>query len=233
MKKLISLLIAMIITVGSMSVFAETTVMEDDFSIRNGIKFGMTVEEVREIEEGEVSGNTVEVEIYNSSLMGTVKKVGYHKESIAGIPCTGNGENLMYYFNINSGLLEEIGYWYGYYDSASGKEYYNELYNLMCEKYGNPLHDNDGKLFDIITNAFVNYFLFSSGGSSPKIRYAEWLKEFNDTWVVVDVVLNEMTAGKPELVVGYRSVSKEEMTKLVGNAAREEAEKTKERNSDI
>lgn len=200
MKKLISLLIAMIITVGLMSVFAETTVMEDDFSIRNGIKFGMTVEEVREIEEGEVSDNTVEInEEWDDYILGIVKTVGYHKESIAGIPCSGNSTNLDYYFNINSGLLEGIRYWYGYYDSALGKEYYNELYDLICEKYGSPLHDNDGKLFDVITNAFGNYF--SAGGDS-KIRYAEWLKEFNDTWVVVDVVLNEMTSGYPELVVG-------------------------------
>lgn len=144
---------------------------------------------------------------------------------------------LNYYFD-DAGLLRGIQYWFGYYPKVEGKEHYDEIYGLMCEKYGTPAHDNDGEIFYVITPAFDDYLSrIGHSSTTPLVSYAEWIVEFNDTWVEIDVVLNDVSNGKAEFSVGYRSISKEEMTELIANkaaeAAEEAAQKEKEQNSDI
>ena len=228
MKKFISILLAMIIAMASVSVFAEATVMEGEFSIRNGIKFGMSIEEVCAIE----TTTLCDVKTKNSVTMGKTTMYGYQASSIAGIPCSGKSPTLRYYFN-SEGKLEAIHYWYGYYSHNSAWSYYHEMYDLMCEKYGEPLHHSDGEFFDILTPAFDTYF--ASNGYMKISGYAEWLVEYDDIWVVMDVLLNDMKtkSGDYEFSVGYRCISKEKMAAIVSNAERAAADKKQEQNSDI
>lgn len=234
MKRLISFMMVLMLMFSSVAAYAEGSRIEEDFTIRNGIKFGMSVEDVRIMEEA-LGGNAEgETRTKNSSAMGSVTRWGYHVDSIAGIACTGNSTTLNYYFNANE-LLEGVEYWFGYYSPSVGRANYNEIYGLMCEKYGTPLHDGDGKLFDVRTSAFDSYFSSKQFGSNNTVTYAEWLVEFNDTWVVIDVVLHDMKvkSGELEFIVGYRSISKEKMASLVIDAAGAAAEKKQEQNSDI
>lgn len=231
MRRVISILTAIIIIIATASAFAEGTTMEGDFSIRSGIKFGMSINEVRGIE----TNSAGETSTKDSATMGTITQLGYHADSIAGVPCSGKSTTLNYCFN-STGKLEAIHYWYGYYNRNSASSYYKEIYNLMCEKYGTPLFNDDGGLFDICSPAFDNYFLSKAyGGKNTIPAYSEWLVEYDDTWVVIDVVLHDMKvkSGDYEFSVGYRSISKENMAKMVGDAANAAAEKKQEQNSDI
>lgn len=234
MKKLISFMMVLMLMFASVATYAEGNTVEEDFIIREAIQFGLPIDEVRTIEKHRWGNGDGETRTKNSSAMGSVTQWGYHVDSIAGIACTGNSTTLNYYFNADE-LLEGIEYWFGYYSPSVGRANYNEIYRLMCEKYGTPLHDGDGKLFDIRTSAFDSYFFGKQHGSNNTVTYAEWLVEFNDTWVVIDVVLHDMKlkSGDLEFIVGYRSISKEKMAALVIDAADAAAEKKQEQNSDI
>ena len=56
MKRIISIIIAMILTIASVSALSEATVVDGEFSVRNGIKFGMKIDEVASVEKE--NGNT-------------------------------------------------------------------------------------------------------------------------------------------------------------------------------
>lgn len=232
MKRLISFLVVLIIAFSTVASLGETIKMDGTFSIRNGIEFGMSVETVRKIEE-KVTGNALyNSRESNSSIMGTVFKLYYEEDSIAGIPCTGSGGNVCYYFDNEDMMLEAISYWFGYYENKQAITYYNEICEIMSEKYGAPLFtEEEDKLFYVLTPAFSSFLTYEQGNLLKQYAYSQWLVEYENIWVLVDAV---MCAGlEPALNVGYRCISAEEMNKIVIDALNEENIKANEQYNDF
>lgn len=217
MKKFISILLAMIIAMASVSAFAEATAMEGEFSIRNGIKFGMTIDEVEKIETGINSlspGNREYAE--NKDTM------SYYVDSIAGINLVrAASDTIEYSFCKETGELEAVSYWFGY-DIARE---YDSLKSAYQSKYGMPIHENDGHLFDITPPVLESSMTGFYSQVYDLTAYCEWLVKYEDCYVVLDI----FTLDNNQMYAEYMRITNEEMEQLaVDNSAKKE-----QRNSDI
>jgi len=232
MKKLISFLVVLVVALSTVTSLGEVIKMNGSFSIRNGIEFGMSVEEVRNIEENITGNELYDYEENSSRIMGNTYKLSYEEDSIAGIPCTGNGGNIKYYFDDEDMMLEAISYWFGYYENKNGIMYYNEICEIMSEKYGAPIFtEDDDEVFYVLTPAFESFLFYVEGNLLKQYAYSQWLVEYENIWVLVDAVM--YAGSKPALEVGYRCISAEEMNKIVIDALNEENIKANEQYNDF
>ena len=190
------------------------TAIGEDFSVRNGISFGMTLDEVNAIEtqNGLPSGDI----ILDYGDAGLYDLLRYNPSEIMGIP-TNNGEvSLLYRFRISdSHKLYEVAYFYG--DMKDQIDtYYSTLKENFVTTYGIPLHDNDGKFFDvrsIMFNMRVN--ADKTFGTNYLGKYCQWLIQYNDYYVDIDL-FTENYQGEKRLYVGYRALSEDEVKEYCG-----------------
>ena len=130
-----------------------TNAIAETFEIRNGIHFGMPVEEVIEVEKGnglstgnepkEVNGETANAQVMGYKP-GKNLEISYHPDSIAGIDGGDNYQTIDYVFEASNNSLYAIKYWFGYFSTTSN---YEEIQSAFEEKYGEPLHKADGEFF--------------------------------------------------------------------------------------
>lgn len=232
MKKFISIMVAMVIMMSSISAFAITigkgqmpfenaTVIEGDFSVRNGIKMGMTIQEIQEIELHENGNNPPSgmwgISTAKTETMGRTTMMNYSEKVLAGIECEKAMSSLVYYVG-NDGLIS-IVYCFG----SQGNDTYDELFSTLKEKYGEPLINNQDELLPLITPAYNPYF-YENGRYRIK-THAEWLLDYDDTYIVLDLV----HYNDNHMYLGYRGILKETEIK----PAISEAEKAASRDSDI
>lgn len=151
----------------------------ETFSIRNGITFGMTKEEVKKAENMKVS-----IDGKNSYFM------SYQKVEIAGI----KNSTLEYLFEKNKliGINMLLNT-----DAAklTLEKEYRALSSSLKDKYGKPLGYKNGKTADLtssylsaqITTADLDKLL--GGKLGYKISYEEWLIPIQDGKVKIEHVL--------------------------------------------
>lgn len=225
MKKSISLL-SVILIFCLISSSAEVTKIDGSFTVRNGISFGMTEQEINTIEV-EVNG-LQEGTINNDSLNGYTT-LEFRAESIAGIEIVhAMGRTIEYYFNTTDGKMESIEYFFGY----KVENHYEDLKKSIMNKYGNPLHDNDGGIFGIITPSLrtallsIQYGMLYSGISD----YSEWLVQFDDYYMIIDLYTATAKSGSgTTLNLAYRFISIDEIQKYIEDAETNQ----KQRDSDL
>lgn len=221
MKKIFSLILIVALLITG-TAFAEFTKMDGDFSIRGGVKFGMTPEEVKSIETNPPASEGEEDKYFY---------LGYQNiDSLAGIPIyRAKSDIIRYMFSKSENKLYGVRYWFGYYDST--KQYFEELCSTIANKYGQPLHYNDGQTFSRTTSIFSNSMGYVSAGIYRLGYFAEWVVEYSDYYVIIDVYT--LNASSEQLNVGYEYISKEEMAQIISDAISDEQEKNEQRNNDV
>lgn len=193
------------------AVFAEWELpyFDESFVIRNGISFGMSKEEVTEIEKQ--NGNYP----YES----TDSKVVYEHISFLGRDAV-----LSHHFTKENEMKSFA------YVELENSYTFSELKTMLCDKYGDPMltdqlsmystavwsHDPFGWFgFNNKTGRFEKWNVDTlSGcaapatfnGSDQIINYAVWLIKYNDHAVVVELVKTKKGMG-----LGYACISHEEM----------------------
>lgn len=170
MKKIICIIIALLM------IFASCPALADNFSLRGGIEFGDTVEEVKEKETAaftEEESNCLKTE---SITLATIEDA-----------------NIEYYFN-DEGLLTDI-----LYDFRSTKSKdtasvnYSTLYDGLTRKYGKPINTDSDSMYIIVGKAYetaagvvaVNLWL---NDSADILSHSEWVKEYKKFKVKIDLV---------------------------------------------
>jgi len=123
-------------------VFCLPSALSVDFSYRNGVKFGMTMNEVKRLEKNKPSSEGYTNYDPRKSLV-------YNKEIVVTYPCT-----IEYYFQ-NSALEEIVVYVHGarfteMHQFYALKEVYEDIDRALINKYGTP--DKEGAdTFDMTT----------------------------------------------------------------------------------
>ena len=168
MKKIISLIL-MIAMLISVSAFAE-----EEFSLHNGVKFGMTSEEVAAIEEA--SG----FKYHQYDTHGTIdgKIAGQEDASI------------FFYYNNSPDAYdipycEDNGLYKCTYGFSNGS--YDTLYDALVSKYGQATYDlNDQHIS--VSQSFYNTSNCSWNTDGDKISLIrQWLVPYNDTYILIDL----------------------------------------------
>ena len=226
MKRILSTLLLLSLLISMSVASADFAKMEGDFSIRGGIQFGMTPEEVKSIEKG--SASEKEKKDYF--------EIGYGGfDSLAGIPIyRAKSDIITYQFDMISKKLVAVNYWFGYYD-GSADAYFNELCTTIAAKYGAPYNDNNGKVFNVITPALESWINLINMGFSYKVsNLSDWILEYDDYYVLINVfTLRDADNNSDQLLVGYKFITRDEMARILENAESEIREKEKQRNNDI
>ena len=138
------------------------------FTLRNGVQFGDTTDQVRAKETLEIASSS------DTSLTTTAG-------TVAGI----DGIKIFYYFDEN-GKLTEIQWELpsSTYSEISDNNY-NKLYNALKQKYGSPLGYSNGDCFIItgkaLNNVTMSYSFYKMVGWYGVLRdYDEWDFKFGD-----------------------------------------------------
>lgn len=233
MRKTIFLIICMMIcgimlstcSVAETSDVSNYKRIDGDFSIRNGIFFGMTPTDIIKREDGKGEENSNFPEFINIGYSGF--------DSLAGIPIEHNNSDVITYrFDKWTNELMEISYWFGYYD-YNGTKYFSELKNNISNKYGNPTHDNDGEIFPSPTTKFESDINFLSGTKSYDIsNYSEWIVQYDNYYVLIDLYLISGPSSD-ELSMGYKIITNEEMASYEKGVVQNQQDRMEEINSDL
>lgn len=206
--------------------------LAEDFSIRGGIHFGMTIDEVKKCER---ANGLPDSSIYfiNDSY-GVIDKyycIGYETE-IAGI----YGSRLLYYFDLDTKKLREIKYELGskYQSEQTATSYFTDISKSLNSKYGLPNYSSvlySGSLYLIQTQNFYEAIFWSIDSSD--VAFHEWLIDYGDYYVLIDSTYYESAANSYVTGVGYRYVTKEEEEKAIQDKTQRENDKKQKQNNDL
>lgn len=166
-KRLFCLLLVAMLTVLSLPVLAE-----DTFTLRNGIQFGDTMEQVKAKETLGVNEDNAD-ETHFETQTGTV--AGFDDVSI------------IYNFDENNQLYDVIWCLTSTTSKDTTDMAYEKLENALKNKYGTPLGYSGGDCY-IITGKAISgaighaeiYKLLFTTGVGDYCRYAEWDYEYSE-----------------------------------------------------
>lgn len=210
MKRLVSLLLVVMLVLPCVGGVAE------EFTLHSGTKFGMTLEEIKEIEEksGYVVETTTDGSVWNpdDSLCLWIAKT-----DLLGI-----GGNIGYDFSPTTGLCNECFYMVvnPSTKSVSRKEITRTIEKYKS-KYGEPVFS--GEYADIASEAHdaIDGYLYNkehfSSYPAPNELYQWWVEQEDGS--VVDIILisyDEFLIG-PELFISYSLRTENEMQVFTEN----------------
>ena len=172
-----------VLTIGlaSAAYAGETEAATDVFTLRNGITFDDNVEDVKSKETLKVKEERDE-ETNKPSL-------SVENATVAGIDDT----TILYLFDDDE-RLQEMSYRF---DSTDFQDImlsnYEDLYDGLVRKYGEPLGYTNGDSYLIVSDAFelaaFMYMFFDMGGGVGDYdKYAEWVVEGPDYNVKIDIM---------------------------------------------
>lgn len=219
---LIVALMAMSISFASAEDYA---VFNEEFSIRDGIKYGMSLAEVKEVEKSNGNGQYASEA---QQLDNGGRDIDYDGLSVAGV----SNSYVRYTFDSNDRLYD-IGYGLGDIDVSysSAKKVYDEMRQNLEDKYGKPINDSDD-IFDIYSNQMQN-MLFMASFFNVTGEFCQWIAQYNDCWCVIDLMVFNDSMSSNFCYIGYRLVSYEEMAEYVSTSVAAAEEKSNELKSDL
>lgn len=211
MKKLISFVLVIVLALSMVAAMAE----EEEFSVRNGIKFGMTLDEVKAIEAA--NGNE------NGEEFG--RTISYENVSVAGYP----GTSIEYWFD--DGSLFQIVYFIGDDTDDETEEFaakaVSELATSLEEKYGEPAYAGGKVVAPTRSEKFDSYI---GQGMFYKIpAFSEWLIKKANGYVNIDLFLLCKLETMYSAILVYNEVDDE----LIESIEQAEEEKQKQRDNDL
>ncbi len=187
---------------------SEQTVATSDFTLRNGIHFGDTKEEVMAketipFEEGthglkEIAENELWTEF------GKVAGLSFH---------------INYLFDENDKLTEVVWEKLNRTKEESDTDY-KQIEDAMTSKYGQPLGFCGGKCYVIVGDAFirVNNYIEENrnlGYDSYYTQYTEWDYKYQEGKHVKIEMMQYYDGVLPHFVVGYKFFSSEEIEEKI------------------
>lgn len=189
----ITLLILFTSTTYAESIGIEPIVIHDNFSIRNGIGYGTTLDEAKESEEKLGTSSSYDKTLVEWLLAGKYRKV---YSTILS-----NKEVYLGYYTNEDNTIRELQYLI--LDSGA------ELKDALTKKYGNSnFHHTLLPGLDTRTRWFTS---ITKGISD----YAGWLIKYDDCWVVVEYVVNSFSSSKFSRI-NYCIIPDEEMQLYIG-----------------
>lgn len=194
MKKLMAFVFILVMLLGNMTtVFAEVqfTVENEDFSIRGGIHWGSTKEDIQNIETSNGNSST-DSEIYY-------------------------GEYDLSYLTVLAGYEASITYWMDSNQTLDEFQYvlyqgeaYSNIKAALTQKYGDPLFDEQS----YIAGTGIDRVSKKLAIMSPSERdYAGWIVQYNDCYLMLETkhVYFSQGGGMSLYLVNYDVLSYEEM----------------------
>lgn len=184
MKKLVSLLLV------SMMVLLTASATAEEFSLRNGIQFGETMEdvlaketfEIDEIDDGSDAEDETDTESEYPYFIRTVEG------TVAGI----SDSYILYKFDAEKTLREVIYYYKSRSDRDSSDSDYKSLYNGLVRKYGAALGYSNGSCYIVMGSAIVDAasiaYLYEELGRYGDLRdYDEWSIDSGEYHVKIEL----------------------------------------------
>ena len=213
-----------------------TCVNADDFTIRNGIEFGDSIESVKEKEVLGYVDYIPEPDENNETYLYSI--VG----NVAGI----DDSQIIYYFSNDK--LYELDYFLGSGANDTDLEHlksnYETIYEGLVKKYGEPLDNINGDTVHVITTRAINNMLNSllwpeshKNGFGNIYKYNEWIIHFENYNVKIDLTSsyygrdNEIVTCN--LVVGYKYFTNEELEDIVKENEEQKQAKQKKLDDDL
>lgn len=195
MRKVVALVMVLIVSLSVTSAWAE------GFSLRNGISFGDTMEEVRSKEELNIKETDNELKADEEYPYSLTTQNG----TVAGVA----NSYIVYNFDKNKQLREVI-YWLKESSSSANIDAeYSSVNAGLVRKYGEPLENKDGRTHVVVGSAIdlANYsvrLLNAFGGYAGIRDYDEWVVFENGYNVKIEQV--EYYGGQSRSNVYYQQV---------------------------
>lgn len=212
MKKIICILLAMVILYSN-------TALADNFTIHNGVSFGMTVDEVKATES---NGGLQfqEVTKWNNFFDNDIFRLESEYTTVAG-----RDESQVAYLFDTNGRMNAVLYiaddWF--------KDSFNNdgVIEALEGKYGEPVAKNDeivdigGEAYDSV-DVYINY-MKQHPSDNPKVTlFYQWLYPLDEGYVDIQVEMISLS------VINYRIISYSYRTEEEIDAVRDKIQKEKQ-----
>lgn len=207
MKKRILILVISILVLSIIN-----SAIADEFTLRNGVKFGDSMDDVK-------SKETLNLSSFSGDTFLR------YEGTLAGI----SGGMLFYHFDSEL-KLNDVEYRYSGLLEREIKEYYPLLLQGLEDKYGAPLENKDGTMYPITTGALetIDFYvaLGKQRGDAGYDDYAEWVVDVDDYYVKIDLISYHAIAANGNLLygigIGYRVFTEKEKEELTTNISTDE-----------
>lgn len=248
MKRLVSFALALIIfALPVLASAASATRMEGNFSIRNGITYRMTADEILAAERAYgtdmsmagigdfgVLDNTAPdgetyvdcVRINRLKLLGKTSNYGNIRFLLDE-----NGRFFEMLYNIHAGNDEQF-----FYPGREAREDYARLKNDLKNKYGQPIGEvNSGKGSLLGAHTYA----FNEAGSFGIVYTfsdcTQWLIQYDDCYCIIELFIRDHYA-EPQITLGYvsglflsyRLVTENELAELLDDAKQRQKDATRD-----
>lgn len=230
------ILITLLLNIPAASASTQYAVKDGDFSIRNGIHFGMSKSDV--IESEKEYGTSVDYKedapAHDFNPTGYQNRLMYKSITLMGYP----NSNLYMYFDSNDKLMS-IGYAFGITSDypPSYETVYTDVKELLIEKYGNAYITNSFLSEELVGSMFgddlYSYTVFRAFSNKPAFyKMDQWVVEYDNCYVIID--LYSWTMGSTaHTYLGYRGISPTEFDSLMDEITTEKEIKESKRQNDI
>jgi len=215
MKKTGLVILAVLLFVLPFAAAAEAAIpsLEEIYSARGGVQFGMSIQEVAAAEAKNQLTSPRIAEPADYGDMNDVTRLLYCAPELEGIaiPLTPLGyqpSSLCYLFDAD-GRLFEIQYWFGIMDKSAGTDAIARLEALMTEKYGPALHSDrfrsaDDLDFPLFSASLYDELLLEV--YRPTVQ--QWIAEYSDGYVIADQFYYKDSSGKYNVYLAQRMMEK-------------------------
>ena len=191
MKRLISIIVAILLVISS------STAMADEFTLRNGIAFGDSMEdvltketlEVDTIEDGSEEDSSASTEDDDSE---DEVAYPYYFTTCLGAVAGIDDSYIKYNFDANKTLREVIYYFESYSSKDFSDSDYEKINDALIRKYGSPLGYSNGDCYIFmgaaIESAAITAYLFSDllDAYGDLRDYDEWDVDTGDYHVKIE-----------------------------------------------
>lgn len=176
MKKLVSLLLV------SMMVLLTVSATAEEFSLRNGIQFGDTMDDVLAKETLEIS---------ESGEMDPDGDYSYYISTGEGTVADIDFDRIDYYFDANQTLCEVLYVFKTGNDTVTSMTNYFLLVADVCNEYGAVLGNTEGELYPFVGAAIQRAantvrLLQMFGGNAYVCNYDEWVIDLDEGHVKIE-----------------------------------------------
>ena len=216
MKKLCSLILAAILLMST----AVAPALADDFTLRNGIHFGWTLEQIEAVET--LTKNDDLITTDDGSHIEYKGKIAGYDDSVC-----------MFFFDVD-GKLTDMRYDFDATSRDDASSMYSTLSKSLTRQYGKPLGNTGGTLNIITGEAFDHFglmvylYTYLLNGGGDYYDYDEWIIDVNDYQVKIDLisyyVRNSSYEYTYKVVLSYKRFTDEDrLNALIENMAEQEA----------
>lgn len=198
MNKILSIIIviAIILSICCVSLAEDILVINEDFSIRGGIGYNSTIDDIKKIEEQNDAVVFSSMDDYDTLDVTCI----YYSGTVGGF----QNSQVTYTLGYTDKQLKEIAYAI---DNPKGEDEANRVYNQLVDniknKYGEPIYSNENNKTPIVDIEIDK-------------GYSQWVVEYNDCYAVISTIYSENMFKRGEYYnqVLYNLYSKDEMKEI-------------------